>query len=292
MIIDLALWGPVLCGGALAGASTGVLGTYIVGMRIPFLGVCVAHAALAGAVFGRLLGLDDVALLLPAAGGATVMALAVGTLDPERFRINSDVVLGLLFSLTMGLAFLGLGLFDRFGVSKNDVLGMLWGSLLCCRWRDCTWIAGVGLLELLFLLGFYKEMRAILFSRLHAEAAGIRVTLVWTLFLILASLAVTVSLQTVGGLMIYSLLTNPAAAAFLLFRGYGRTLLVAGGLGAASGVGGFLLSHATDLPTGAMIVILSSLVVAVAAVLRRWCFRRRPLCPGQESRDVARYSET
>ena len=52
-MIDLALWGPVMVAGVVAGASTGALGTYIVGMRIPFLGVCVAHAALAGAVWAR-----------------------------------------------------------------------------------------------------------------------------------------------------------------------------------------------------------------------------------------------
>lgn len=58
-MIDLVFWAPVMAGGALAGASSGVLGTFIVGMRIPFLGVCVAHAALAGAVFGGLCGLED-----------------------------------------------------------------------------------------------------------------------------------------------------------------------------------------------------------------------------------------
>ncbi len=272
-MIDLALWGPVLCGGALAGASTGVLGTYIVGMRIPFLGVCVAHAALAGAVLGSLCGLTGPGLMLPALAGATAMALVVGLLDPERIHVDSNIVLGLLFSLTMGLAFLGLGLFDVYGVSKNDVLDLLWGSVLACRWRDCAIMAGSTALELLFLACFYKEMRAILFSRLHAAAAGVRVTLVWTGFLILTSVVVTVNFQTVGGLMIYSLLTNPAAAAFLLVRGYGRTLLLSGVLGAVSGVGGFLICKATDLPAGAMIVILSSLLVALAAVLGRW--RRR-----------------
>ncbi len=40
-MIDLIFWAPVMAGGALAGASSGVLGTFIAGMRIPFLGVCV-----------------------------------------------------------------------------------------------------------------------------------------------------------------------------------------------------------------------------------------------------------
>jgi ABC-type Mn2+/Zn2+ transport system permease subunit len=59
----------------------------------------------------------------------------------------------------------------------------------------------------LFVLLFRKELRAILFSRLHAAAAGVHVGLVWTAFLILTSAVLTVDFQTVGGLMIYSLIT-------------------------------------------------------------------------------------
>ena len=61
----LLFWMPVLCCGALAGASTGLFGAFIVGMRIPLIGVCVSHAALAGAVFGSLCGLSSQMLLLP-----------------------------------------------------------------------------------------------------------------------------------------------------------------------------------------------------------------------------------
>ena len=128
--------------------------------------------------------------------------------------------------------------------------------------------------ELAFVLLFYKEMRAIMFSRLHAAAAGVHVTFVWTIFLILTSAVLTVNFQTIGGLMIYSLLANPAAAAFLLVKGHGRSLAVSMLLGAVSGLGGFLIAAASDLPTGAMIVIFSSALVAVAAVLSRFCNRR------------------
>jgi len=64
-------------------------------------------------------------------------------------------------------------------------------------------------------------------------------------------------------------LTNPAVAATRLVKGYGKVLCVSAGLGAASGAGGFLISAATDLPSGAVIVILSSLLVALAAVWNR-----------------------
>jgi len=267
--MDLLFWAPVLCAGLVAGASTGLLGSYIVGMRIPFLGICIAHAALAGAVFGALAGLTGTLLLIPALAAAALTSVLVGVLDPQTFRADTDVVLGILFSLMMGLAFLGLGLFSRFGVSDHEVRNLLWGSLAFCRWRDVWIMVAVIVVELLFVACFYKEMRAILFSRTHAAAVGIHVTLVWTLFLLLASLVLTVNFQTVGGLMIYSLLTNPAVAATRLVRGYGAVLCVSAALGAASGLGGFLISAVTDLPSGAVIVILSSLFVALAAMWSR-----------------------
>lgn len=272
--MDLLFWAPVTCAGLVAGASTGLLGGYIVGMRIPFLGICVAHAALAGAVFGALWGLTGTGLLIPAMAAASVSAVVVGMVDPQSVRTDINVILGILFSLMMGLAFLGLGLFSLYGVSDNEVRTLLWGSLTFCRWRDVWLMLAAAGIEVVFVALFYKEMRAILFSRTHAAAVGVHVALVWTFFLLLASLVLTVNFQTVGGLMIYSLLSNPAVAASRLVRGYGKMLGVSALLGAVSGLGGFLLSAATDLPTGAMIVILSSLIVGIAIACARFTVQR------------------
>lgn len=268
-MFDLVFWLPVMAGGTLAGASSGLLGTFIVGMRIPFLGVCVAHAALAGAVFGSLCGLEGQALLLPALGGSILTALALGLLDPVRVHLDDNAVLSFLFSATMGLAFLGIGLHGILGRSDNDVRGMLWGSLNFCRWRDVWLMLGSAGALLAYIIVFFKELRAIMFSRTDAEAAGIRVKLVWSGFLVLVAVALTVNFQTVGGLMIYSLISNPAAAAFQVVRGCRRTMVTSAVIGAASGLGGFLISAATDLPSGAVIVLVSSAFLAAAAVVRR-----------------------
>ena len=182
--------------------------------------------------------------------------------------------MGILFSLTMGLSFLGLGLFSVYGISDNDVRGLLWGSLNFCRWNDFrSMVAAAGCGNWWSWRHSTKSCGRCLFSRLQASAAGVAVTPVWTVFLILTSAVLTVNFQTVGGLMIYSLLSNPAVAAFLLVKGYGRALALAAAFGLLSGLGGFLLAAATDLPTGAMIVLLSSLLVGVAWAIR--AFRRR-----------------
>ncbi len=172
-MIDLVFWAPVMAGGALAGASSGVLGTFIVGMRIPFLGVCVAHAALAGAVFGGLCGLEGQQLLLPALAGAMLTALTLGLMNPRRAQLDDNTVLSFLFSATMGLAFLGIGLYSIVGKSDNDVRSLLWGSLNFCRWRDGWFMLGTSLALFAYSAVFFKELRAILFSRADAEAAAL-----------------------------------------------------------------------------------------------------------------------
>jgi len=268
-MLDLVFWAPVMAGGTLAGASSGVLGTFIVGMRIPFLGVCVAHAALAGAVFGGLAGLEGQTLLLPALGGAVLTALGLGLLNPQATHLDDNTVLSLLFSATMGLAFLGIGIYGILGRSDHDVRSLLWGSLNFCRWRDVGLMAGTAFALVLYIILFFKELRAIMFSRAEAEAAGIRATAVWSGFLVLTAATLTVNFQTVGGLMIYSLISNPAAAAFQLARGCQRALWLSAGFGAISGLGGFLIAAATDLPSGAVIVLVSSGLVVAAATLRR-----------------------
>lgn len=268
-MMDLQFWLPVMCAGVLSGASSATLGVYVVGMRIPFLAVCVSHAALAGAVFGSLAGLEGQMMMLPALAAAVVTGLVLGFSEGRGLRLDPNLVIGVLFSLSMGLAFLGIGLFGVLGRSDNEVRSLLWGSLNFCRWKDVYLMVVVTALLGVFVALFRKELRAIMFSRLHAAAAGIPVALVWTGFLILTSASLTVNFQTVGGLMIYSLVTNPAIAAFQLARGHDRALLLSVLLGAGVSLGGFLVALATDLPTGATIVILSSLLVAVAALAGR-----------------------
>jgi manganese/iron transport system permease protein len=184
--------------------------------------------------------------------------------------MDANVVMGLLFSVTMGLAFVGFGLFGVLGRSDNDVRSLLWGSLTYCRWPDVWLMLAAATALGLFVLALGKEMRAILFSRADAQAAGVRATGVWTGFLILTAVLMTVNFQTVGGLMIYSLITNPAAAAFQLVKGGRRTIFLAVAFGAVSGLGGFLLSAITDLPSGAVIVLASSALVLLAAGVRRF----------------------
>ncbi len=252
----------VMFAGAVAGASTGLLGVYIVGMRMPFIGICISHSAMAGTIYSILLGVNPV--LGPVVFSA-VSAMSLGVVRPGRSRLDANVALAIFFNLMLGLTFLGIGLMRG---SRSEVLGLLWGSLLFVRKSSVVTITISGLVFVVFAVLFNKELKVLLFSRTIASATGVHESFVYCLFLALCGLILAVNLPLVGGLMIFSLITCPAAAAYQICTGHRAVIFAATIFGMASAVVGFLVSYYLDLPTGACIVIVSAVVFAVSASYR------------------------
>ncbi len=252
----LDVFGLILIAALVGGGSAGLLGVFVVGMRMPFLAVGAAHFALAGAVFGEVLGLGHQGCAFAgAAAGAGVLGLAL-----RGRRLDPNVALGTLFSLSMGVAFLGIGLSQG---PRSALLGLLWGSLLFVTPAQLGLIAAAAVALAAFVVVFDARLRVLLFSRELASALY-RENLLFSLFLLLAAGVITVNLETVGGLMLYSLISNPAVAALRWARSYRAALLLGSLFGAASALGGFLVAYWLDLPAGACIVLMSSALVGLA----------------------------
>ncbi len=252
----------VMFAGVVAGASTGLLGVYIVGMRMPFIGVCISHSAMAGTIYSILLGVNPV---WGAAVFSAFSSMSLAAIRPGRSRLDTNVALAILFNLMLGLAFLGIGLIQG---SRSEVLGLLWGSLLFVRMSSVVTITILGLVFIVFAILFNKELKVLLFSRTIASATGVHESFVYCLFLALCGLILAVNLPLVGGLMIFSLITCPAAAAYQICTGYRSVIFAATIFGAISALVGFLVSFYLNLPTGACIVIVSALIFAASAIYR------------------------
>jgi manganese/iron transport system permease protein len=252
----------VIVAGAIAGASCGLLGVYIVALRLPFIGVFISHTAMAGTIFAYLFGLN------PTVGPvlvSTVAAMSLAGIRPGRSRLDPNVAMGILFSLMLGLTFLGIGMTQN---SRTEILGLLWGSILFVRTENVIVIGIAAVALAVFALLFNKELKVLLFSRVIASATGVHETFVYALFLGLCGIILAVNLPLVGGLMIFSLITNPAAAAYQICRGHRAVVCTSTFFGALSAVGGFAVSYYADLPTGACIVLASAVVFALAATYR------------------------
>lgn len=256
-----AVFLPIAAAAVVGGGLAGFLGIFVVGLRMPFLAVASAHAALAGAVLGGLAGLPPGPCGF---GGALAGAGLLAFLVRGR-EIDPNVALGTLFSLMLGIAFLGIGLSPG---PKSSALNLMWGSLLFVTPLQVAFMTALAAGSLVLLGIFHKELKLLLFSR-QIAALLIPANLVLGILIVLEAAIITINFQTVGGLLLYSLICNPAVAALKIARHYNTAILLGGILGAGSAVGGFLAAWALDLPVGACIVLVSSLPVAVALGLPR-----------------------
>lgn len=245
--------GRILLGAVLGGAGCALVGFLLVTLRLPFLAVCLSHAAMAGAVLGHLVGFPP---LLLAFAAALLAAVILGPLS-DSTGADLNTVMAILFTFSLGLTFLGIGLTPG---SKSEVLSLLWGSILLQRREDLILTAFALLAAVVVVWVFYKEFKAILFDRRLAAASGIRARLLFYLLLALTGGVIAVNLYTIGGLMLFSLLVNPAASALQFGLRFRHALYLSVLFGILSAAGGLSISYVLSWPAGASIVVFSSLV--------------------------------
>lgn len=262
----------------LAGVACGVIGVFVVLLRMPFIGVALSHAAFAGALLGLWLGLD------PLAGAFILCLAAAAIIGPlaDRGQLGPETSLGVIFSLMLGIAFLLIGIIPN---TRSAALDLLWGSILTTGRGDLILLAVVAVLVVAVVVIFGKEIRSTIFSRSVAFAVGIPATLVFYGVIFLTGATITGALRSVGGLLIFSLILNPAAAAYQLTYSMKKMFILSAAFGVLSGWVGLAASYLLNVPSGATIVITSSLVFAAAAAFSPK--RRVKKAPTTEGKDVS-----
>ena len=245
--------------GVLGGIACATIGVFVVLMHMPFIGVCMSHAAFAGALLGLWLGFNP---LIGAFGVSLAAAAVIGPLA-DRGELNPETSVGVIFSLMLGLAFLFMGLIPG---TKSGALELLWGSILTNTRSDIILLALVAAVVVGIVIIFYKEIQATIFHRDMALAVGIPATLFLYGILFLTGATITVTLRSIGGLLIFSLILNPAAAAYQFTYNMTRMFLLAAGFGVLSSLTGLFFSYLFNVPSGATIVVTSSVIFLLAAV--------------------------
>ncbi|MFC1908437.1 metal ABC transporter permease [Chloroflexota bacterium] len=243
----------------LGGIACATIGVFVVLMHMPFIGVCMSHAAFAGALLGLWLGFN------PLIGAFIFSLLAAAIIGPlaDRGELNPETSVGVIFSLMLGLAFLFMGLMPG---TKSGALELLWGSILTNTRSDIMLLGIVAVLVVGLVFLFYKEVQATIFHRDIALSVGISATLVMYGILFLTGATITATLRSIGGILIFSLILNPAAAAYQLTYSMKRMFLLAAVFGVISGWIGLLFSYFFNIPSGATIVVTSSIIFMIAAI--------------------------
>ncbi len=240
----------------IVGAECAVIGVFIFLLNIPFVGVAIAHSAMAGGIWGIIAGLPSKG----SAFAASILAsLFIGPVS-DRARVSPNITLSIIFSLVMGLAFLGVGLMEGQG---SLVMSFLWGNIFLVSGADITLMAGILCVLILIVVVFYRQFLVILLNREMADASGINAGFYYYLILILAGAVITVNLNTIGGLMLFALIIIPPAIAYQLTFDLRKFFVLSALSGVVGAVGGVLVSFALNWPVSATVVIFMSLLFLV-----------------------------
>jgi ABC-type Mn2+/Zn2+ transport system permease subunit len=262
MDIPLSFLIPSILGAVLAGFVCSTMGNFVVRMNLSSIGYCMSHAAFAGAAFGILIAVDP---MITAVIFAIITAMVLGPLA-EKAKLESNVVIGFMFSFMIALAFIFL--YAKPGeAATGKALSILWGSLFSVDFNDVLLLGFLSFILLVFITVFYKELLAVMFNRKMAESAGINTRIFYFAVLFFTGFAVALSLKLVGGILVFALIINPTSTSYQFFYDFKKIMIFSPIFGVISCLAGFLLSSSFDMPIGASIVIISSLMFALAIVL-------------------------
>ncbi len=260
----------VIIGSLLLGLTSGVLGCFAVLRRQSLIGDALAHAALPGICLAFMLTGTRSSGWLLLGGLLTGLIGTLVMLAITRWSlITQETALGIVLSVFFGIGVLlltriqhtddaGQSGLDRFIFGQAATI--LPGDLIVMGIASAIALGTVALL--------FKEFKLLAFDPDFAASLGFRPGLTGTLLAGLVVAAVMIGLQTVGVILMVSLLIAPAVAARQWTRQLTSMIIVSGCFGMVSGLLGAVSSSLFDrLPTGPMIVLFASLLVIVSLLL-------------------------
>jgi zinc/manganese transport system permease protein len=219
----------------------------------------ISELSFAGASAALLLGAN---VVLGSMVGSILAALLIGVLGARARERNSIIAVLMPFGLGLGILFLAL----YKGRSANK-FGLLTGQIVSVDDPQLVYLLIVSAIVVAGLLVIWRPLTFASVDADVARARGLPVTAISIVFMLLLGLAVAVSIQIVGALLVLSLLVTPAAAAMRVTANPLLTPLLSVAFAVASVVGGIMLALGGGLPISPYVTSISFLIYIVCRVI-------------------------
>ncbi|GAA3297695.1 MULTISPECIES: metal ABC transporter permease [Glutamicibacter] len=256
---DYGLLLPLVTNSLIAGAALGIvgglIGIFIMMRDMAFAVHGIAELSFAGAAFALLIGAD---VVTGSVFGSMIAALILGILGTRARDRNS--ITGVLMPFGLGLGILFLSLYE--GRSANK-FGLLTGQIVAV---DDVQLNGMLLLSAVVVIALLLVWRPLTFASVDpvvANARGVRTSGLSIVFMMILALAVAVTIQVVGALLVLALLITPAAAAMRVTSNPVTTVVLSIVFAELAVVGGILLALAGSLPISPYVTTISFLIYVI-----------------------------
>lgn len=260
---DLRFLPKALLVAMMSSVICGVIGTYVVLRGMAFIGDAVAHAVFPGLAVAFVIQGN---LVLGGAVAGVLTAILVAVFSQNR-RIKEDSIIGVFFVAAFALGIVIISTAPGYAGSLQQ---FLFGSITGIPDEDVIIVAVTGVVLLLVVFLFHKEFVSVTLDREMSRSVGLPVFTLDLVLYVMVAVAIVISIQTIGNILVLALLITPAAAARLLTDRLGLMMLVSPIIGGFSALSGLYLSWSFDLPAGGTIVLVATLIFLLA-----WVFAPR-----------------
>jgi len=235
--------------GVLLGILCAVVGSYLIVQQMGMMVDTIAHSVLPGLPVAFYFGFN---ISIGAFISGTISAAIMAWIHSQS-RIKIDAVMALILSTFLAIS---VTLISVLRTTKLDLDGFLFGNILSVAPADVQQTFAITLIILVAVKLFYKELLFYTFDPLGAQASGLPVNWIYSGMISAITLTVVASLQTVGALLVISLLIGPGITAYLLVKELHLMMGLGAIIGIAASAIGMYLSYYLNMPSGAAIVLV------------------------------------
>ncbi len=242
--------------GALVGAASGYLGSFMVIKRMALVGDALSHVALPGLAIALTLKINPMLGALVALLAATIGIWYLS----EHSEVYSEALVGVFFTASLSLGLLL--------TPEPDLLEALYGDIDKITKLD-------GLLVLIGAAVIFIVVRAInkklllgIISEDLAKSQKVQVQNINLIYLFLVALVVALGIKFLGTLLTGAMVILPAVAAKNLAKNIQSYQLFSILLGVASSVAGIILAKYFSIPSGPIVVLTAVVVFIVSYIFK------------------------
>ena len=244
-----------------SGIMLSILGPFAINRNMGFMADAMAHATLPIIAVGVFLGFSISELGVPA---SILIAFFLGYII-KNSNVGEDTAIGIIFSSFFALGFI---LISILNVTIN-LEDLLFGQILAVSRFDVFIVTAMCITVVSLIIIFFKQLVFYSFDPIGAEVKGLNTNFLNYLFLVILSVAIVASLQTVGIILVLSMLLIPAAASKQITNTFVSSIYVSILFGVFSSVSGLYLSYFFNLPSGPTMSMVATFLFVVCFFVRQ-----------------------
>lgn len=245
MNTNLAL---ILIVGALVGASSAYLGSFMVLKRMSLVGDALSHVALPGIAVALTFGINP---MLGALAALLIAIIAIWYLS-EHSEVYPEALVGVFFTASLSLGLLL--------TPEPELLEALFGSIDKIGFVDgILTLAGAVVIFLVTYLISQKLLLGVVSEDL-AKSQKISISKVNLTYLLLVALVVALGVKFLGTLLTGAMVIIPAASAKNLAKSIKSFHFLAIIFGVTSSILGILLAKSYGISSGPVVVLTATVI--------------------------------